>query len=176
MPLPLGHTAIGLAINSVIKKKKPTVVWWKLLLVVIVLANLPDIDIIFGLIFTGNGYAFHRGPTHSILFAMVCGLFAGALGKHSRVVPNLGGPYYSSIIFSHIVADIIQSWWKYGTLKSTSLFFPFNLFLSDGQDDVWGIISLVTENSFGEYKIVLFSLLFMLLVYVTKYLYQKRRV
>jgi len=71
MPLPLGHTAAGLAIHDVYAKGRSASALWKTLALVIALTNLPDIDVLAGLIFHGNGNFFHRGPTHSLLFALI---------------------------------------------------------------------------------------------------------
>ena len=86
MPLPLGHSAIGIATHSLISKEKNGLNRWQVAILIIILSNLPDIDVIFGLILQSNGSAFHRGPTHSILFALIMGFIAA---KCSRLWPNM---------------------------------------------------------------------------------------
>ena len=60
MPLPLGHIAIGLAADEV-GTTRSAFSRWKLFAAIVVLSNLPDIDVIIGLLFHWNGSAFHRG-------------------------------------------------------------------------------------------------------------------
>ena len=73
MPLPLGHAIIGLTTQNLYSQERSVFKPWKLTLFIILLANLPDIDVLLGLIFAGNGNAFHRGATHSLLFSLVMG-------------------------------------------------------------------------------------------------------
>lgn len=68
MPFPLGHAAGGLAIYELYAKNGFKVRPWKALVFIIVLTNLPDIDMLIGLILQANGNIFHRGPSHSLLF------------------------------------------------------------------------------------------------------------
>ena len=63
MPFPLGHAAGGLAIYESYAKNGFNMRPWKALVFIVVLTNLPDIDVLIGLIFHGNGDIFHRGPT-----------------------------------------------------------------------------------------------------------------
>ena len=55
MPSPLGHTAIGLATYDLCCKNHYNLNLRKILIFIIVLANLPDIDMVIGLIIHGNG-------------------------------------------------------------------------------------------------------------------------
>ena len=75
MPLPLGHTAIGLATYELANNYDSGLSRVKIFIFVTFLANIPDIDVFAGLLLEGNGNAFHRGPTHSILFAIVLEIF-----------------------------------------------------------------------------------------------------
>ena len=70
MPLPLGHTAIGLLTHDIIEPPQavqsdgtgPVVPFLgsrlKTFLLVTLLANLPDMDVIVGLLVDGNGSLF----------------------------------------------------------------------------------------------------------------------
>jgi len=89
VPLPLGHTAIGLAIHEMSREKDCTVSWWKIAAFVTVLANLPDWDVLLGLFLEGNGWTFHRGPTHSLVFALSCGYFASKVWKVWPGIPKV---------------------------------------------------------------------------------------
>ena len=76
MPLPLGHTAIGLTTHELFSENISAFDQWKMTLFIAVMANLPDMDVLLGLVFAGNGNAFHRGPTHSLTFAVFMGFLA----------------------------------------------------------------------------------------------------
>lgn len=125
MPLPLGHAAIGLityessAGHSAFRN-------WKRFIFISVLANLPDIDIIFGLIFKWNGNAFHRGPTHSLVFALTAGFLAYFFAR--RFFDIQGISYRLSVMFilSHVIADGLL------TDSSVSFFWPFEVYWSEG--------------------------------------------
>jgi hypothetical protein len=51
MPLPLCHAAIGLTTYNLCSKSKSAFNDWKVVVFVAVLANLPDIDVVIGLLF-----------------------------------------------------------------------------------------------------------------------------
>ena len=82
MPLPLGHAFIGAATYELCLDNNSIFRQWQVALFTMVLANLPDLDIFIGLVFRGNGNAFHRGPTHSLLFVLIMGYFASNLWKY----------------------------------------------------------------------------------------------
>ena len=82
MPSPLGHAAFGLAVHELQPKGTSNLGPAKTFILVSVLANLPDIDVLLGLIFCGNGGAFHRGVTHSILFVLGSSLLLEMLVKN----------------------------------------------------------------------------------------------
>jgi len=83
--------AIGLATHNLLGEDRSSLTLWKAITSVAILANLPDIDIIIGLIMEGNGYAFHRGPTHSLIFALAAGLIALNGWRWRQQVP--AGPW-----------------------------------------------------------------------------------
>jgi membrane-bound metal-dependent hydrolase YbcI (DUF457 family) len=126
MPLPLGHTAIGLATYETAQNSDHSDSRWGAFILIAVLANLPDIDIVLGLLFHGNGNLFHRGPTHSLLFAVLAGYAASHLWRLWDRVPRLGFPLCFGLIFSHVLADMLL------TTSPVSLLWPFQLYLSPG--------------------------------------------
>lgn len=73
MSYPLGHTAAGLLLYRLFSPPGTPGWNWRDLAGVTVLANLPDLDIVAGLL-AGNGNLFHRGPSHSLLFALALAL------------------------------------------------------------------------------------------------------
>jgi membrane-bound metal-dependent hydrolase YbcI (DUF457 family) len=105
LPLPLGHAAIGIAVNELCSKDKSALNRWKTAVFVAVLANLPDIDVVIGLLFQGNGNAFHRGPTHSLLFAFLIGLLASNAWKLCLQIPKISFRNCFLLILSHVLAD-----------------------------------------------------------------------
>jgi len=126
MPLPIGHSAIGFAAHSILSKDKIDGSKWKVALFVVILANLPDIDVLIGLLFQNNGSAFHRGPTHSMVFALLAGLMASKASQWFKSVPNLPFMTCFLIIFSHVVADYFL------TSSPVSFFWPLEVHWSKG--------------------------------------------
>ena len=105
MSLPLGHLALGATVYDLGSNRESIFRNWRPALLVTVLANLPDIDMVFGLLLRNDGGAFHRGPTHSLLFAL---LAAAAFSNAWRVLPRLpkiGFCLGFGIILSHLLAD-----------------------------------------------------------------------
>jgi membrane-bound metal-dependent hydrolase YbcI (DUF457 family) len=90
---------------------------WKTLVYVVVLANLPDLDVLAGLIAHGNGNVFHRGPSHSFLFALSMGLLACRASRWWSAMPRVNPIWCFLVILSHVLADAIFTdtpvslWW-----------------------------------------------------------------
>lgn len=105
MSYPLGHTAAGLLLYGISAPAGRE--GWKVreLALATFLANLPDLDIVVGLCL-GNGNLFHRGPTHSLLFALLlsvllpCCLSAGTYWRYWRRVAVC-----LAILLSHAALD-----------------------------------------------------------------------
>lgn len=173
MPLPLGHTAIGWAAYETTRsasvgdaplalKKRITQLFF-----VTVLANLPDLDILFGLIFFGNGSAVHRGPTHSLLFAILAGYLASKLWRLSPHIPRFGFWPCFLLIFSHVAADMLL------TTAPVSLLWPMDLYFSQGHNG-WGqVMQMVLFQSIQDVGIFLISLIY---VFVLRYARSKAQV
>jgi len=143
MPLPLGHTAAGLTLHDLFSNSNGSGGFWKTLACVIVLTNLPDIDVLLGLIVHGNGHLFHRGPTHSLLFAFVMGVFACNAWRCWSKIPKLRFLLCFLLILSHVVADAIL------TAYPVSFWWPFELHVSVGYS---GWIEVVKSVLFGTFK------------------------
>lgn len=126
MPLPIGHAAIGFATHSILSYGKIKANHWRVALFVVILSNLPDIDVLFGLILQNNGSAFHRGPTHSIVFALLAGLLAAKLPRWLNSIPALPFKTCFLIIFSHVAAD------HFLTTSPVSFFWPLDVNWSTG--------------------------------------------
>ena len=121
MPLPLGHAAVGIATGELAGKKKPAIAW-KYYIFVAFLANLPDMDVVIGLLFNGNGNLFHRGMTHSLLFALVMGFLAAQGWKLWPKLPKISFYIGFLVIFSHVAADMLF------TGSPVSLFWPLEIY------------------------------------------------
>ena len=99
MPLPLGHAAIGFAVNDFCSNESvPNRL--TLALFIVILANLPDIDFLFGLLLQGNGNAYHRGPTHSLLFALLFGFVASNAWRLWSRIPRINFKNGFFLVFS----------------------------------------------------------------------------
>jgi membrane-bound metal-dependent hydrolase YbcI (DUF457 family) len=136
MPLPLGHLAIGLATQE-LGSGQSAFGRWNLFAAILVLSNLPDIDVVLGLLIEWNGSAFHRGPTHSLLFALAAGFLASRAFKSWAWLPRLGFLSCFALILSHVAADALLS------ASAVSFFWPLEANWSTGHSgwkDVFGMV------------------------------------
>ena len=116
MPLPLGHAAIGLTAYDLCSRNDCGFSRWKLAFFIVLLANLPDIDILIGLLSQGNGNAFHRGPTHNMLPARLASVPIHKLTNltdvdihravlNAAATPHTGDPVF---ILVHIIFEFVH--------------------------------------------------------------------
>ena len=125
MPLPIGHSAIGFATHSLFTNTKANINKWHMAIFIVMLSNLPDIDVLVGLILQNNGSAFHRGPTHSILFALIMGYVASKSSKFWSYIPMVSFKTCFMLILSHVVVDYfltsspVSFWWPFEVSFST---------------------------------------------------------
>jgi len=83
MPSPIGHTLAGCAIAlALIPPEMPHA--WEVWAWCLLSANLPDLDFIPGLL-AGKPRTFHRGPSHSIMAALVASGLVAALATWSSM-------------------------------------------------------------------------------------------
>lgn len=125
MPLPLAHTAIGLTTAAVCESEgenEDRTARLLRLAVVALLANLPDIDMLPGLLAAGDGHLFHRGPTHSLFFALAAGFAASRAWRIWPLAPRISWTAASLVVFSHVAADLLL------TAGPVSLFWPLELY------------------------------------------------
>ena len=103
MATPIVHASLGVMLVSLpylIKKNKTSEVGFgKILIIAIVFACLPDIDLIYSYLLTGNVSTYHFGITHTIFFA-AC-VFAICLFKFDKNV-SIG---LSLLVLSHVLVD-----------------------------------------------------------------------
>ncbi len=148
MPLPLGHAVIGLTAHNLYSQDNSIFRRWSLVAFIIILTNLPDIDVLIGLVFHGNGNAIHRGPTHSLIFALVMGYLAANAWKLCRKIPRIGFKQCSFLILSHVVADCLF------TSAPVSFLWPFELNWSFGYAGWGDVFSSVFLKAFQDAGIV----------------------
>ncbi|MBE9534487.1 MAG: metal-dependent hydrolase [Proteobacteria bacterium] len=157
MPLPLGHTAVGLAIQDIHSKGNSTASLWKNFAFIIVLTNLPDMDVLIGLILHGNGNFFHRGPTHSFLFALVIALLVCNVWRCWSIIPKLSFLFCFLLLISHVVADAVL------TSSAVSFWWPLELNLSTGYSGWREVIQSVLFGAFRDLGIIVVSGMIILL-------------
>jgi LexA-binding, inner membrane-associated putative hydrolase len=77
MPSPVGHTLAGCAVALALTPPQMSQAWqaWALC---VISANLADMDFIPGLL-TGDPRRFHRGPSHSLMAAVVVAALGASL-------------------------------------------------------------------------------------------------
>lgn len=101
MPLPVAHACVGAGVVAVIRphSNAKSDLWLPMLLGAI-LANCPDLDFIVARMTQDHGW--HRGPTHSLFFALVVGLIILAVMGASRWREAVG---YGLALMSHGLLD-----------------------------------------------------------------------
>lgn len=158
MPLPLGHAAIGLATYEISSNRTSVRNRLSLLAFITFLANLPDIDVIIGLLLTGNGDAFHRGPTHSLIFSAVAALLASRLWQLWPRVPRISFISAFSIIVSHVVADFLF------TDSPVSFLWPLETHCSHGIASWSDVLSSIVLKGFQDAGLIAASAMLIVLV------------
>lgn len=130
MPLPLGHMMIGLTTNEILDggSARPD---WKTAIFIAVLSNLPDLDITAGLLVYDNGCAFHRGPSHSVAFALLAGFLAANAWRLWHTIPRMKWTSCFLIILSHVFGDLLL------TRSPVSLLWPWEIHWKAGFSG-WG--------------------------------------
>ena len=151
MPLPLGHTAIGLAACEFGNNYSSTLNRFKIFIFVTLLANIPDIDVIAGLLLKSNGNAFHRGPTHSILFAILIGFVASRAWRLSSQIPKVKYWMCFFITLSHVLADF------FFTSSPISFLWPFEVNWISGHSSWSEVLTSIVFDGFQDAKIILGS-------------------
>ena len=169
MPLPIGHSAIGFATHSLISNDRANFNKWHMAIFIIILSNLPDIDVLFGLILQNNGSAFHRGPTHSILFAFIMGYVASKSSKVWSYIPKASFKTCFMLILSHVVADYFL------TSSPVSFCWPIEVSFSTGNSGWSHVFHTVLFDAAQDTGILLVCTLIIILVLIFKRLYIFRR-
>jgi membrane-bound metal-dependent hydrolase YbcI (DUF457 family) len=158
MPLPMGHTAIGLATYELSTNNNSASSRLKIIIFLTILANMPDFDVIVGLLIKWNGNAFHRGPTHSLIFALIMGFLASRAWKISSRIPRMKFGICFLIILSHILADF------FFTSSPVSFFWPFEVAWSSGYSGWGDVLTSIFFKGFQDVGIIIGSAISIILV------------
>lgn len=148
MPFPIGHTAIGLAVHETLPAGRKNTTRWAAMAYATVLANLPDLDVVLGLMLNGNGAVFHRGPSHSLLFAVLAGVIASQAGRLWDRIPRFGFGLCFALIFSHVLADMLL------TSAPVSLLWPLEVYWTPGHSSWTTVLHAVVFKSIRDAGIV----------------------
>jgi membrane-bound metal-dependent hydrolase YbcI (DUF457 family) len=167
MPLPLGHTAIGLAIYELSPNHSSERFSLKTIIFLIVLANMPDFDVIAGLLIKCNGNVFHRGPSHSIIFALIAGFLVSRVWKISSQIPRIKFGICFLIILSHVLADF------FFTPSPVSFLWPFEVSWSSGYSGWGDVLNSVFFRGFQDASIIIGSTVLIICVRLIKAYRQK---
>lgn len=149
MPLSIGHAAIGFAAHSFCSGNESSCSRWKGLLGILILSNLPDVDVVLGIVFIGNGNVFHRGPTHSLIFALIGGFLASGVCRWWCKLPKLSFRICFLLILSHILADSVF------TSSPISFFWPITVNWNSGYSGLGDVLNLVLFGNYRDEKIII---------------------
>jgi len=149
MSLPIGHATIGITAYNLFFRNGSSVGGWKVPLGILVLSNLPDVDVILGIVLQGNGSVFHRGPTHSLAFAVIAGFLASKVWEWWSPWPRLSFRICFMLILSHILADSVF------TSSPISFFWPFAVNWSGGHSGLTHVVNSVLFENYQDMPIIL---------------------
>jgi LexA-binding, inner membrane-associated putative hydrolase len=149
MPLPIGHATIGFTIHGLCDANESGFCRWKPLLGILILSNLPDVDVVLGIVFHGNGNVFHRGPTHSLIFALIGGFLVSRVWKLWSQLPRFSFRMCLLLILSHIVADFAF------TSSPISFCWPITTNWIDGYSGLRQVVNLVLFENYQDAKIII---------------------
>ena len=162
MPLPIGHTAIGLAVAESVQTPQDNSSRIAQFIYISILANLPDIDTLVGLVMYGNGDIFHRGPTHSMVFSIAAGYFASQLWRLWSRIPRFGFQLCTLLIFSHVAADMLL------TSAPVSLLWPLESNGLSGHSG-WGhVVHMVVFKGMQDLGIIVAAIGYLLVLRIVR--------
>lgn len=167
MPLPMAHTAIGFATYELSTNNNSGPMRLTLIIFITILANMPDFDIIVGLFIKWNGKAYHRGPTHSLLFALIMGFLASLAWRLSSQIPRMKFELCFLIIFSHVLADF------FFTDSPVSFFWPYKVSWSSGYSGWCDVLTSIFFQGFQDIRVIIGSAISIMIVRLIRR-YKKR--
>lgn len=183
MPSPVGHTLAGLCgliIGDLFLSKPPPRPI--LLISSAIIANLPDLDMLPGVLLLGDPKAFHRQATHSLFMAIVVGVIAALLVKRHRNRLWWGvwatGLYAGHICLDFLVEDSgVQAFWPLSKdffHSYFALFAGFN-YSQPGQSTVATLFSLHNFLTVTREIIIILPLIWLTLYLIPKTSFNKFR-
>jgi membrane-bound metal-dependent hydrolase YbcI (DUF457 family) len=149
MPLPIGHAVLGFTTQHVLSAEESSYGRWKVLLGILILSNLPDLDVLLGIVFHGNGNVFHRGPTHSLIFAFIGGFLATRILRSWSRLPKFNFRICFLLILSHVVADLVL------TRSPVSFFWPMTVNWSNGYIELRQVVNLIFFENYRDIEIII---------------------
>ena len=161
MPLPIAHGLVGASAVALIYPNA-NLKHWKPLLLGFILANCPDLDFVFSFMF--GWHDFHRGFTHSLLFAFLVSSVTFILLRHQNWRIPLA---YSAAFLSHTILDYSGA--KSGAVR---LLIPF-----DNNPYGLGLISFselsrgfVIQDMlyFSLVEVAIFAPIFLAIIFITR--------
>ena len=140
MPSPIGHTLAGFCGYILIHQQVRRYQRCWLLLSAVLAANLPDLDMLPGLM-VGDPGVFHRQWTHSLTLAIVTGVLFGQLARYWKLTRGRWAIWATGLYASHVLLDMlvadgrppagVQLLWPFSTayyISPITLFASFNYF------------------------------------------------
>lgn len=122
MPTPVGHALAGLAIGGALARREPLLGRGKDLVLSVVLAQLPDLDFVPGIL-VGQHDLYHHGPSHSLGMALAVGALAALWGWWRKDRPWAWGLLAFVNCFAHVLLDAagmdtsypygVPLWWPF---------------------------------------------------------------
>jgi membrane-bound metal-dependent hydrolase YbcI (DUF457 family) len=149
MSLPIGHSAIGFTVYGLFYGSRLRLRLWKVPLGILLLSNLPDVDVALGIVLHGNGSAFHRGPTHSLVFALIAGYLFSTLWKSWDQSVTMSFRISLALILCHVLAD------SFFTNSPISFFWPLAVNWSGGYSGFRNVVDLVLFGNYQDLPVIL---------------------
>lgn len=181
MPSPVGHTIAGICGFIVFQKKLTPRLWTLFFLFSIFIANLPDLDMLPGLLI-GDIRSFHHQGMHSITASVLVGLLISLLARQWKLNWVGWGLWGGGIYLSHVLLDLLvndpsppfgsQLFWPFSKSYFISPITPFARF--DYFNPGLGMVrTIFTLHNFGAVlrEVILMTPLVGLTWYIKKYVY-----
>lgn len=172
MPMPVAHSAVGIAAYCALKKGQPvSAVKPKLTLLFacLFLALLPDFDLVLAAA-AGDPNRYHSGPSHSLFVALVAGIAVGTLIARKRQTSAAWKALACCVLvsMSHPVLDFfaednsapfgVPLLWPFIGDHFSSPMVLFGDVVRDGQTVPAYILSLCNRNNFWSLSVeILFA-------------------
>jgi len=109
----VGHSLAGLSLYFIFNRKLSLLKEWKNVLFFLILANLPDLDFLPGIV-SGDLNRYHHGASHSIGFCLLVGVIAAGIYKLRKNAPFIN-PVRNAR--KPVRENKISNWVKYGFIS-----------------------------------------------------------